>query len=139
MNSRFVQRTLALTALALMAVTRAAAPDAAPTPDIHVVADEPFGSDDRQHAVVGISEWAPGAATKRHYHAGDEYALVLEGAIEIDNEGQPPHVYKVGESYHNKRGVIHVARNAINGHSKMSFVLISDKGSPLQVMVDEKR
>lgn len=102
-------------------------------PNITILADEPVSGNDALHAVVGIANWSPGGMTMRHYHAGDEYATVLEGAVEIDNEGEPPHKYVAGQAYHNKRGVVHVAKNANNGPSKLSFVLIIDKGSPLQV------
>jgi quercetin dioxygenase-like cupin family protein len=105
----------------------------APPPKITILADEPVSGNDRMHAVIGISDWPVGGATKRHYHAGDEYAIVLEGAVEIDNDGKLPHIYKAGQAYHNKRGVVHIARNAYDGPSKLSFVLISDKGAPLQV------
>jgi quercetin dioxygenase-like cupin family protein len=114
-----------------------AAPDAQPPPrpDIKVLADEPVSGNDAMHAVVGIANWPPGAMTMRHYHAGDEYATVLEGAIEIDNAGEAPRVYQAGQAYHNRRGVVHVAKNASNGPSKLSIVLIIDKGAPLQVPV----
>ncbi len=102
-------------------------------PEIKVLADEPVSGNEAMHAIVGIADWPQGGMTMRHYHAGDEYATVLEGAIEIDNEGEAPRIYRAGQAYHNKRGVVHVARNANNGPSKSSFVLITDKGAPLQV------
>lgn len=104
-----------------------------PRPDIKVLADEPVSGNDALHAVVGIAHWPPGSLTVRHYHAGDEYATVLEGAIEVSNEGEAPRVYRAGEAYHNRRGVVHVARNASDGPSRSSLVLIMDKGVPLQV------
>ena len=109
------------------------AEDAPSGPKITVLADDPLSDNDKMHALIGMAEWLPGQATRRHYHAGDEYATVLEGAIEIDADGQAPHVYKAGQTYHNARGVIHVTRNANNGPSKLSFVMIVDKGAPVQV------
>jgi quercetin dioxygenase-like cupin family protein len=137
---RFVQTkpstALAVLAIALalgMSITLAQDAPKPPGPNIMVLADEPLGGNDRQHVVIGVTNWPPGGATQRHYHAGDEYAVVVEGAIEIDNDGEPPHIYQAGQAYHNKRGVVHVARNANNGPSKLTFVLVTDKGSPLQV------
>jgi quercetin dioxygenase-like cupin family protein len=102
-------------------------------PEIKVLADEPVSGNEAMHAIVGIADWPRGAMTMRHYHAGDEYATVLEGAIEIDNDGEAPRIYRAGQAYHNKRGVVHVAKNANNGPSRSSLVLIMDKGAPLQV------
>jgi quercetin dioxygenase-like cupin family protein len=128
-------RSLVLAAAIALGTSISVAQDASkpPGPNITVLADEPLSDNDRMHVVVGLTNWPPGGATLRHYHAGDEYAIVLEGAVEIDNDGEAPHIYKAGQAYHNKRGVVHVARNANNGPSKLSFVLITDKGSPLQV------
>jgi quercetin dioxygenase-like cupin family protein len=127
---------IALTAALLCtgaAITIAQNTSAVTGPKITVLSDESVSGNDRLHAIIGIAEWQPGSATKRHYHAGDEYATVLEGAIEVDNDGEPPHIYKAGQAYHNRRGVIHVARNANNGPSRMSVVLIIDKGAEIQV------
>ena len=33
--------------------------------------------------VIARGEFAPGAATGRHSHAGDEYATVIEGTLEV--------------------------------------------------------
>jgi quercetin dioxygenase-like cupin family protein len=128
-------RSLVLAVAIALGTSITVAQDASkpPGPNITVLADEPLSDNDKMHVVVGVTNWPPGGATQRHYHAGDEYAIVLEGAVEIDNDGEAPHIYKAGQAYHNRRGVVHVARNANNGPSKLSFVLITDKGSPLQV------
>jgi quercetin dioxygenase-like cupin family protein len=135
MNLRYAALSLGVIVAMALGMSATIAQDATkvPGPNIKVLEDEAIDGNDRMHVVVGITDWPPGAATLRHYHAGDEYAVVLEGAVEIDNDGEPPHVYKAGQAYHNKRGVVHVARNANNGPSKLSFVLVTDKGSPLQV------
>jgi quercetin dioxygenase-like cupin family protein len=128
-------RSLVLAVAIALGTSITVAQDASkpPGPNITVLADEPLSDNDKMHVVVGVTNWPPGGATQRHYHAGDEYAIVLEGAVEIDNDGEAPRIYKAGQAYHNKRGVVHVARNANDGPSKLSFVLITDKGSPLQV------
>jgi quercetin dioxygenase-like cupin family protein len=131
---------LVLVAMALgMSLTLAQDAPKPPAPNIMVLADEPLGGNDRQHVIIGVTNWPPGGATQRHYHAGDEYAVVIEGAIEIDSDGEPPHIYQAGQAYHNKRGVVHVARNANNGPSKLSFVLVTDKGSSMQVPANDAR
>jgi quercetin dioxygenase-like cupin family protein len=127
--------SLCLAAAMALGMSMTIAQDASkpPAPNIMILADEPLGDNDKMHVVSGITNWPRGGATQRHYHAGDEYAVVIEGAIEIDNDGEPPHVYQAGQAYHNKRGVVHIARNANDGPSKLTFVLVTDKGSPLQV------
>jgi quercetin dioxygenase-like cupin family protein len=111
----------------------AAAPAVTNGLHMNLLADESVSGNDKLHAIIGIAEWAPGSVTKKHFHAGDEYATVLEGAIEIDNDGEPPRIYKAGQAYHNRRGVVHIARNASDGPSRMAVVLIVDKGSEAQL------
>lgn len=125
---------LAVSSAAAWHANAADAPAAQPErPKVTVLADESVSGNDKMHAVIVSVEWPVGGVSIKHYHAGDEYATVLEGAVEIDNEGEAPHIYKAGEAYHNKRGVVHVARNASPGISRLSAVLIVDKGTPLQV------
>jgi quercetin dioxygenase-like cupin family protein len=46
--------------------------------------------------VIAQGEFSPGATTGRHSHPGEEYATVIEGALEVAATGQPPRRYVAG-------------------------------------------
>jgi quercetin dioxygenase-like cupin family protein len=59
-----------------------------------------FSGDDTKEAVIGMAEFAPGATTGRHTHPGDEYSIVLQGALEFRLEGREPRRASAGEAFH---------------------------------------
>ncbi|HEF5870222.1 TPA: cupin domain-containing protein [Burkholderia cenocepacia] len=77
-----------------------------------------------QHAIPNIPgksltavvvDYAPGAASAAHRHAGSAfiYAYVVSGEIESQVDGGPKHVYHAGESFFEEPGAIHrISRNA---------------------------
>lgn len=89
--------------------------------------------DEGKESIILSIEIAPGASTGRHSHAGDEYATVIEGTLEVRLEGQEPRRVAVGQSYHNPRGVIHETRNVGDGAARAVATFIVDKGKPLTV------
>jgi quercetin dioxygenase-like cupin family protein len=105
------------------------APGAPQPPKLTPLADEPVSGNPNLHAVVALADWPIGATTPRHIHPGDEYAIVLEGSIEVAREGEAPKVYKAGQAYHNARDVVHIAKNAGDVPAKSSIVLVIDKGA----------
>jgi quercetin dioxygenase-like cupin family protein len=102
-----------------------------PAPQIKMLQDEPVSDDASKHAVTATADWPPGATTGLHTHPGDEYATVLEGAVEVTTEGKGAHIYKAGEAYHNARGVVHETRTAGEAPARTVAVFIIDKGAPL--------
>lgn len=88
--------------------------------------------DDQKEAVVASAEFAPGGTTGRHSHPwADEYALVLEGTLELIVEGREPRRVNAGEAYHTPRGVIHETRNVGGGVARAATTFVVDKGKPL--------
>ena len=88
--------------------------------------------DDTKEAVVASAEFAPGGTTGRHSHPwADEYALVLEGTLELRVEGREPRRVNAGEAYHTARGVIHETRNVGGGVARAATTFVVDKGKPL--------
>jgi len=57
--------------------------------------------------MLGIVNIAPGSGNPPHYHNGTEMALVLEGQIQLNVEGQPSRVLGPGDSFYIPRGVVH--------------------------------
>lgn len=89
-----------------------------------------LSGDDTKEAMIATVEFAPGGTTNRHTHPGDEYAVVLEGTLELRVEGQEPRRVSAGEAYHMVRGVIHETRNVGDGLARIASTLIFDKGKP---------
>ncbi len=88
--------------------------------------------DDTKEVVVASAEFAPGGTTGRHSHpSADEYALVLEGTLELRVEGREPSRVNAGEAYHTPRGVIHETRNVGGGVARAATTFVVDKGKPL--------
>ncbi|MGQ0740815.1 MAG: cupin domain-containing protein [Alphaproteobacteria bacterium] len=110
----------------------------APKPDIRTLIDTSYSGDASMHAVVAMVEWPVGADTDWHTHPGDEYATILEGEIAvITKEGgaQRLLIYKAGDAYHNRRDVVHLARNAGKAPAKTLIVMIAEKDKPLSQAV----
>jgi quercetin dioxygenase-like cupin family protein len=119
-----------LAAAAVILAVPAFAADA-PAPVIQVISDEPLKGADNMHVVMANIDWPPFSTTGRHTHAGEEYAYVVLGTIEVDIDGQPPHIYKGGDYYHNARGVVHETKNLGTRTAKTFAILIVDKDAPL--------
>ena len=125
---------LAAVALAALLLTFLIAPSAHTQPQ--GLAAKPLlrttlSGDDTKEAVIATVEFAPGGTTNRHTHPGDEYAVVLQGTLELRIEGQEPRRVNAGEAYHNARGVIHETRNVGDGPARVVNTLIFEKGKPM--------
>jgi quercetin dioxygenase-like cupin family protein len=86
---------------------------------------------DALEAITLSVAFEPGAKVPRHFHYGDEYATLLEGSLELHQEGQPVRVVKAGEAYHNTAKLIHETRNPGAVPAKVLAVFIVEKGKPL--------
>ena len=77
----------------------------------------------------------PGAASVPHRHGNAFlYAYVLEGAVRSQIEGQPAHVYSIGESWTEKPGDHHVlTENASSTQTaRLLVVFVADTGAALK-------
>ncbi|ACC75994.1 cupin domain-containing protein [Paraburkholderia phymatum] len=92
-----------------------------------------------QHAIHNIPgksltavvvDYAPGAASSAHRHAGSAfiYAYVVSGEIESQVDDGPRHVYHAGESFFEKPGAVHrISRNASETRpAKLLAVFVAD-------------
>jgi len=87
--------------------------------------------DDSKEVVIVAAEFAPGAATGRHTHPGDEYTMVLEGTLEVHLDGHEPRRVSAGDAYYNPKGVIHETKNVGDGPARTSATFVIDKGKPI--------
>ena len=89
-----------------------------------------------KEGVVVLAELAPGAATGKHYHPGDELLYVLEGSLILEQEGKPPVTLKVGDVAHNPAKLPHNGKNtSTTAPAKAVVVYVVEKGQPLATPV----
>lgn len=74
-----------------------------------------------------LAELAPGAATGKHDHPGDELAYVLEGSITLEVDGETPVTFKSGDTFHQPRRRVHNVRNASRTASAKVLVVLIEK------------
>jgi quercetin dioxygenase-like cupin family protein len=84
-----------------------------------------------REAVVVRIEIAPDGRAGRHTHPGDEISYVQEGQFELLVDGQPPRVYKAGESFVVPAGTVHDAHNIGDAPTRLIGVYVVEKGKPL--------
>src|SRR5437667_12772415 len=68
--------------------------------------DQVVGATDR-HVVQVIAEFVPGGAAGKHTHPGEELGYVLEGALLLEVDGQPPRTLKAGDAFFVEAGKVH--------------------------------
>ena len=76
-------------------------------------------------------ELAPGVASPKHTHPGEEIIYLLEGTMEYDVEGKPPVTLKVGDVLFIPAGTVHAAKNVGNVNAAELATYIVEKGKPL--------
>lgn len=84
-----------------------------------------------KHAIVVTGEFAPGISTGRHTHPGDEYAVVIDGALQLNPEGGPSRIINAGEAYHNPAGLIHETKNVGTVPTKVVSIFVITKERPV--------
>ncbi len=84
-----------------------------------------------KEGIMVTAEWPPGATTGRHTHHGDEYAYVVDGAVQVHADGQPPHIMHAGDSWHMPAGTVHETTNVSGAVAHTMSFFVVDKGKPL--------
>jgi quercetin dioxygenase-like cupin family protein len=90
---------------------------------------------DREVIQVRV-DFAPGAASVRHVHPGEEIAYVLEGTLEYELEGSNPVTLRAGETLFIPANVAHAAKNVGPGKASELATYIVKKREPVFVPVD---
>ncbi len=89
-----------------------------------------------KEGLVQFVEIAPGAATPKHYHPGDEIAYILEGSILLEIDGMSPLAAKAGEALHVPAQRVHAGKNAsATAPLKILVFRIHEKGQPVTALV----
>ena len=84
-----------------------------------------------RHAVQVVAEFAPGGASGRHTHPGEELGYVLEGTLQLDVDGQPSRTLKAGEVFFIPAGVVHNGKDGGSGGLKVLATYVVEKGKPV--------
>ena len=84
-----------------------------------------------REAVQVIVEIAPGTASPKHTHPGEEIIYVLEGTLEYEVEGKPLVTLKAGDVLFIPAETVHLARNVGAGRGAELATYIVEKGKPL--------
>lgn len=80
-----------------------------------------------------IVEAPPGAVSERHFHYGEEFFYILEGAG-VEPFGKPPQKRPTGGYGVNPREAPHAGYRIVGDKTlKMIAFYVVDKGKPLQV------
>jgi quercetin dioxygenase-like cupin family protein len=86
-----------------------------------------------QEANMWVGVVAPGAETGTHTHPTPRFVYVLEGAVTLEVEGEPPRVFAAGEGFQELPEVVHNLRNASPDQPARALGFqIAGKGEPLQ-------
>jgi quercetin dioxygenase-like cupin family protein len=89
-----------------------------------------------QEGVIWLIEIAPGATTGKHYHPGQEFVYVLEGAGRTEVEGKPTVTLRAGHAMYLPPGQVHNTTNvSTTAPAKALIVYVGPKAQPLVVPV----
>ncbi len=85
-----------------------------------------------KEVIVYFGEFAPAAASGRHYHPGDEVLVVVEGSTTRETEGHPPLDLKAGEAaYIPAMQVVNTKNTSTTSPLKVVVFRIHPKGQPI--------
>jgi quercetin dioxygenase-like cupin family protein len=87
-----------------------------------------------RETIQAIVEIAPGQASPRHTHPGEEIIYVLEGTLEYEIDGKVTKV-KPGDVLFVPAGTPHLARNLGTSRGAELATYVVEKGKPLITIV----
>ena len=89
-------------------------------------------------AIVLTVDGAPGLVGKKHYHPGDEFIYVAEGALTLDVAGKGEVTLNKGETLHIPGRVVHQAVNPSQDNPFKAVTFgVFEKGQPDTTVVGE--
>ena len=84
-----------------------------------------------REVVTAVAEFQPGASPGRHTHPGEEVGYVIEGRVNLEQEGKPAVTLNAGQPFLIPAGTIHNATNTGSGTARILATYIVEKGKPL--------
>ncbi len=128
---------LLLVAVAIVAACGAGAAArqaAAPTFTRTMLQDQTLSVKDH-HGVMSRSDFQPGAESGRHMHPGEEFGYVLEGTIELMEDGKPARRLKAGDFIFVPANTVHNAKNVGTGTLRVLSTYVLETGKPMAIPV----
>jgi len=127
-------RVVAALAIGAAALLGAAATAIAHGDDVHPVFSGALPNVPGKSLTAVVVNYAPGAKSETHHHAGSVFAYVLSGAIRSENSATgAAKVYHVGESFFEPPGSIHLISENASATEPASLlaVFVADDGATL--------
>jgi quercetin dioxygenase-like cupin family protein len=99
---------------------------------------QPVSSDALPHVqgkriTTMVVEFPPNGFSPPHHHGGSVTVYVLAGVIRSQLQGQPPIVYRAGESFFEPPGTVHLLAENMSGTepARILAVFVADEGATL--------
>jgi quercetin dioxygenase-like cupin family protein len=91
-----------------------------------------------REAVTALVEFQPGATVGRHTHPGEEIGYILEGALELEQEGKPVVTLGAGKTFFIPSGMVHNATNKTQSVTRVLANYVVEPGKALATPVPAK-
>ena len=104
--------------------------------DVRLVATEKLPNVPGKSITAIVVNYAPGAKSDKHHHAGSVLAYVLSGEIRSENSATGPvKVYKAGETFFEPPGSAHLISENASATEPASLlaIFIADDGAELTI------
>ena len=129
--------TKTLTAIALAALT-GTVPANADEETVTMLLNQPLAGMDGKEVTVLQIDVPGGFETPRHLHPGHMFMYVLEGAVELDVEGQPPAQLAPGQVAYELPNLPMIGRNmSASDPARLLIFAVSDAGAPIEIPAPE--
>jgi quercetin dioxygenase-like cupin family protein len=122
------ERALATTADAMPAIAAAR-----PRPVARPVSSEALPHVQGKRITTMVVEFPPNGFSPPHHHAGSVTVYVLSGVVRSQLQGQPPLVYRAGESFFEPPGAVHLLAENMSATepARILAVFVADEGATL--------
>ena len=106
---------------------------ARPRPLAHPVSSDALPHVRGKRITTMVVEFPPAGLSPPHHHAGSVTVYVLSGVIRSQLQGQPPIVYRAGESFFEPPGAVHLLAENMSATepARILAVFVADEGVTL--------
>ena len=115
------------------ALAATAAPGASLRPTPQIVSSDALSHVAGKRITTVVVEFPPSGFSPPHHHGGSVSVYVLEGAIRSQLAGEPPAVYRPGETFFEPLGATHLVAENVSATqpARILAVFVADEGATL--------